>query len=202
MSPKRVLCWKWRYKVAWRRLRTSCWLGVDPVKASFNRNEPRNSARTLRESTPHQDSERDDKAEFWELGALPEPSSRSSKDGLEPAVGCGLGRPGESSGLGPPMGLPLATLRELAQSTLPSLREGSRRAGPQQQSRPGGDGRSVRQVPRPAWAALVPAPSGRRSEAGAMSRLGHGGGRRARQDYLLAQAALEPVSRARTADIP
>ena len=36
------------------------------------------------------------------------------------------------------MGLTLAKLRELAQSTLPSLREGSRLAGPQQQSRPGG----------------------------------------------------------------
>ena len=54
--------------------------------------------------------------------------------------GAGLGRPAESSGLGPPMGLTLAKLRELAQSTLPSLREGSRRAGPQQQSRLGGQG--------------------------------------------------------------
>ena len=52
--------------------------------------------------------------------------------------GAGLGRPAESSGLGLPMGLTLAKLRELAQSTLPSLREGSRRAGPQRQSRPGG----------------------------------------------------------------
>ena len=71
--------------------------------------------------------------------------------------GAGLGRPVEPSGLGPPMGLAWGKLRELAQSTLPSLREDSRRAGRQQQSRPGGQGPRARQVSVPAWAALVPA---------------------------------------------
>ena len=119
-----------------------------------------------------------------------------------PLGGAGLGRPAEWSGRGPPMGLPSAKLRELAQSTLPSLREVC--VGPAGSSKAdrAGRGFSARQfaVPRLGCACSCqkrsPARTSRRS------RLGQGRGRRARQSAGSAQAAFEPVSTARRVDIP
>ena len=176
--------------------RVSRRLAAQALKQGPDGQEARRRARAAEEH-PHQDSERDGHAVCTARGDLPKPSSRSGKDGPKSAVGCGFGSARRLEWTGAANGPAVGQVAGVGPVHVAEPSGGFASGRPTAAKRTGRSmGAELVKFPGPAWAALVPARSGRQSVARAMSRLGQGRGRRARQPVPSAQAALGPVSTA------